>query len=96
MPKRRRSVSPAEFTIARRDQKDSEALPYVQAYEASIIHSQPDTARRIGARHGVDEQQGGLINWTPEGLDESDGIWVDRYVCQLIQPSSALRLARHS
>lgn len=77
MPKRHRSSSPSwRFVDSSNDGLRSTL--HVQAYEATVIRSQPDTARRVTMQER-DGHPGGLIRWMPDGLDDAEEIWVDRY-----------------
>lgn len=79
MSKRRRSASPSERLGPDVPQSSLRSTLHVQAYEATIIRSQPDAAARVTMRER-DGQPGGLIRWTPDGLDDAEEVWVDRYV----------------
>lgn len=77
--KRRRSPSPGT-RFAQNDAQDAlRTTLHVQAYEATIIKSQPDAARRVVTKE-CDGQPGGLIRWSPDGMDDGEEIWVDRWV----------------
>ena len=78
MPKRHRSSSPPHFSNSAGNDGLRSTL-HVQAYEASVLRSQPDAARRVTTRER-DGQPGGLIRWMPHGLEDTEEIWVDRYV----------------
>ena len=78
MPKRQRSPSPSQRFANSSGNDGLCSTLHVQAYEATIIRSQPDTARRVTTQER-DGQLGGLIRWIPDGLDDTKEIWVDRY-----------------
>ena len=78
MPKRHQSSSPAQRFADSSGNDGLRSTLYVQAYEATVIRSQPDAARRVTTQER-DGQPGGLIRWMPDGLDDTEEIWVDRY-----------------
>jgi hypothetical protein len=70
------SMSPDSFHI----QSAEETGPSIQAYEATIIRSQPELARKALLKHSA-EQPGGLISSSHNGDSiDANEILMDRYV----------------
>lgn len=78
MSKRRRSTSPDGRQTRQTSGRDAATSSlFVEAFEATLIRSQPDAVRRLAAKE-CEGQPGGLIRWQLDGLDDSEEIWVDR------------------
>lgn len=85
----KRSRSPDPFHI----KLEEDAGPSIRAYEATIIRSQPDAARKVLLKHS-DDQPGGLVPWScGEDAVDSGEILTDRYVCPL---NSVVYLVLHA
>lgn len=80
MPAKRQRSPSASARFAQSEVQDTlRTTLHVQAYEATVLKSQPDAARRVVTKE-QDGQPGGLIRWLPEGLDDNEEVWVDRWV----------------